>query len=246
MRVLKTYLSLSIPLEEVVPACNFVIEQGWAFYWATSEWSAREIEEAYHVAEKLNLITLVAEQCQHQYVFNSLFSSDAHDSSGMFYRERPEKEYERPFLCKYGLATTTFSSLAEGLPTSKSGEGQERIQKTKEITKIAEGLGTTITAVALAWVAGNPNASVVILGTPSKEQLLQNLEAVKVLPKLTPEVLEQIEEVLKNKPVLYVSHVVDWVDLCFVQSPVDFSQQARVGQVWSSAKKTRTKSICTL
>lgn len=53
-------------MEEVVRAFNYVIEKGWvrwsfvitfyglcsfrifqAFYWATSEWSAREIEEAY-------------------------------------------------------------------------------------------------------------------------------------------------------------------------------------------------------
>jgi hypothetical protein len=51
------------PMEEVVRAFNYVIEKGWvslkshvswscsrslqAFYWATSEWSARDIEEAY-------------------------------------------------------------------------------------------------------------------------------------------------------------------------------------------------------
>lgn len=34
-------------MEEIVRAFNYVIEQGWAFYWATSEWSAREIEEAH-------------------------------------------------------------------------------------------------------------------------------------------------------------------------------------------------------
>lgn len=50
-------------MEEVVRAFNFVIEKGWvshtliainpnlwraqAFYWATSEWSAVELEEAF-------------------------------------------------------------------------------------------------------------------------------------------------------------------------------------------------------
>jgi aryl-alcohol dehydrogenase-like predicted oxidoreductase len=37
----------SVPMEETVRAFTFVINQGWAFYWATSEWSAMEIEEAY-------------------------------------------------------------------------------------------------------------------------------------------------------------------------------------------------------
>ena len=71
-------------MEEVVRAFNWVIQQGWvgaisptdvrriddgwrqALYWATSEWSARDIEEAHHVATSLGLIGPVAEQCQHQ------------------------------------------------------------------------------------------------------------------------------------------------------------------------------------
>ena len=56
-------------MEEIVRAFNYVIERGWAFYWATSEWSARDIEEAWHVADRLGLVGPVAEQCQHQCVF---------------------------------------------------------------------------------------------------------------------------------------------------------------------------------
>ncbi|KAK0213431.1 NADP-dependent oxidoreductase domain-containing protein, partial [Desarmillaria ectypa] len=61
----------SVPMEEIVRAFNFVIEKGWVcrldsfgcnyFYWATSEWSAREIEEADHVASHLNIIAPIAE-----------------------------------------------------------------------------------------------------------------------------------------------------------------------------------------
>ncbi|KAF9055732.1 NADP-dependent oxidoreductase domain-containing protein [Panaeolus papilionaceus] len=200
----------SVPMEEIVRAFNFVIEQGWAFYWATSEWSAREIEEAHHVASKLNLIAPIAEQCQHH----------------MFHRERPEKEYHHLYK-KYGLGTTTFSSLASGLLTGKyndgipdgsrfsnhsdffkatisklqSPEGQEQIRKVKELTRLAEQeLGTTITALALAWVAKNPNTSTVILGASKPEQVLDNLKALEVIPKLTPEVMEKIEKILANSP----------------------------------------------
>lgn len=35
---------------------NFCIDKGWAFYWGTSEWSAAQIEEAWSVAERLDLI----------------------------------------------------------------------------------------------------------------------------------------------------------------------------------------------
>ncbi|KAF1773896.1 NADP-dependent oxidoreductase domain [Phytophthora cactorum] len=44
------------PMEEIVRAMNYVIEQGWAFYWGTSEWTAAEIMEACEVADRLGLI----------------------------------------------------------------------------------------------------------------------------------------------------------------------------------------------
>jgi len=200
----------SVPMEEIVRAFNYVIEKGWAFYWATSEWSAREIEEAHHIATKLNLISPIAEQCQHH----------------MFHRERPEKEYHHLYK-KYGLGTTTFSSLAGGLLTGKynngipddsrfanhsdflkstietlkSPKGQDQIHKVKELTKLAEEeLHTTVSALALAWVAKNPNTSSVILGASRPEQIIENLKAIEVIPKLTPEVMHKIEKILGNEP----------------------------------------------
>ncbi|KAG6840420.1 hypothetical protein C0991_006814 [Blastosporella zonata] len=161
----------------------------------------------------------------------------------MFHRERPEKEYD-PLYRKYGLGTTTFSSLAAGLLTGKYNdgipegsrfatvemfkksvaslqeeEGKEKIRKVRELTKLAADgkptnlrkihlminilateLQTTPTALALAWVAKNPNTSTVILGASSPEQLKENLKALEVLPRLTPEIMEKIEVILNNKP----------------------------------------------
>lgn len=38
------------PIEETVRAMNFVIDQGWAFYWGTSEWTAQQITEVHRWA----------------------------------------------------------------------------------------------------------------------------------------------------------------------------------------------------
>ncbi|KAI0778834.1 Aldo/keto reductase [Trametes elegans] len=200
----------TVPMEEVVRAFNFVIDQGWAFYWATSEWSAHEIEEAYHVASKLGLAAPIAEQCQHN----------------MFHRERPEKEYA-PLYQKYSIGTTVFSALASGLLTGKYNngipedsrfavhadffkdrlaklkgeEGQKQLQQVKDLAEFSEKeLGCSINHLALAWVAVNPNTSTVILGASKPEQIADNLKALDVIPKLTPEVLEKIEKILDNKP----------------------------------------------
>lgn len=201
---------ISVPMEETVRAFNFVIEKGWAFYWATSEWSAREIEEAYHVADKLGLIPPIAEQCQHH----------------MFHRERPESEYA-PIYKKYQIGTTVWSALASGLLTGKYNngipegsrydnhkdlfkntiqslneeEGMRKLEKVRALTELAEKeLGCTTAQLALAWVAVNPNTSTVILGASKPEQVVENLKAIEVLPKLTPEVLAKIEAILDNKP----------------------------------------------
>ncbi|KAF8167231.1 voltage-gated potassium channel beta-2 subunit [Crassisporium funariophilum] len=200
----------NVPMDEIVRAFNYVIDQGWALYWATSEWTAREIEEAHHVATKLNLIAPIAEQCQHN----------------MFHRERAEKEYQHLYK-KYHLSTTTYSSMAFGLLSGKyndgipegtrfsdhseefnsvvksleTPEGKQKILKIKELTKLAhDELGTTMAALALAWVARNPNTSTVILGASKPEQIIENLKALEVIPKLTPEILAKIDKILSNSP----------------------------------------------
>jgi aryl-alcohol dehydrogenase-like predicted oxidoreductase len=42
--------------------------------------------------------------------------------------------------------------------------------------------------------------STVILGASRLEQLQQNLGALEVVPKMTTEVMERIDEILGNKP----------------------------------------------
>lgn len=64
----------------------------------------------------------------------------------------------------------------------------------------AERLGGTPTHLALAWCAVNPNVSNVILGATKVEQLEDNLKALDMIPKLTTEVMEEIESVLQTKP----------------------------------------------
>ncbi|HEU4904209.1 MAG TPA: aldo/keto reductase [Flavisolibacter sp.] len=48
----------------------------------------------------------------------------------------------------------------------------------------------------------NPNVTTAILGATKREQLIQNLDALNALQKLTPEVMQQIDEIMDTKPVL--------------------------------------------
>ena len=197
----------STPIEETVRAMNDLILQGKVLYWGTSEWSAQQIMEAYSVARQYNLSPPTMEQPEYN----------------MFHRERVEAEYRRLYS-EIGLGTTIWSPLASGILTGKyngeipgdarinlpgygwlkksfkSPRGQERIRKAGELQKIAEEVGVSLTNLALAWCALNPNVSTVILGASKLSQLEDNLTALDILPLLTPDVLEKIEAILGNKP----------------------------------------------
>jgi aryl-alcohol dehydrogenase-like predicted oxidoreductase len=82
----------------------------------------------------------------------------------------------------------------------KTEEGQSKIKRVKELTKIAEELGGNTAQLALAWAAANPNVSTVILGATKPEQIVDNCGAMKLLPKLTEDVMARIEKILGNKP----------------------------------------------
>ena len=68
-------------------------------------------------------------------------------------------------------------------------------------------LQCTVAQLSLAWVAKvNPYTNAIILGATKSEQVVQNLRAIEVLPKLTPEIMEKIEKVLENKPTPIVGY----------------------------------------
>jgi voltage-dependent potassium channel beta subunit len=198
---------LHTPVEETVRAMNYLIDQGKAFYWGTSEWSPDKIMEAHAIARREHLIPPLMEQPEYN----------------MFSRERVEKQYVH--LCQeLGLGTTIFSPLDSGILTGKynqgipkgsrldlegfdwlredyeSQEGQEKIKKVAHLIPIAEELGCTMAQLALAWCLLNPNVSTVITGASRPEQVEENLASLEVVPKLTDEILARIEEILDNKP----------------------------------------------
>ena len=90
------------PIEESVYAMNDLINQGKILYWGTSEWSAQEIDYAFHVSEKYNLRPPVMEQPQYN----------------LLYKERFEKEYN-PIFKKHKIGSTTWSPLASGVLSGK-------------------------------------------------------------------------------------------------------------------------------
>ncbi|HSR53800.1 MAG TPA: aldo/keto reductase [Acidobacteriota bacterium] len=197
---------LETPVEETVRAMNFLIDQGYAFYWGTSEWTAERIREAYEVARREHLVPPLMEQPQYN----------------MFHRQRVEVEFHR--LYEIGLGTTIWSPLASGLLTGKYNdgipegsrldtegyewlrgivegeEGRRKLETVRRLAPVADELGCTQAQMALAWCLKNPNVSTVITGASRPEQVEENMKALDVADSLTPEILQRIEDILDNTP----------------------------------------------
>ena len=52
----------------------------------------------------------------------------------------------------------------------------------------------------MAWVLKNPNVASAITGASRVDQIYKSVKALDVVPKLTDEIMAEIEEILKNKP----------------------------------------------
>lgn len=193
------------PIEETVRAMSELIWRGDVLYWGTSEWSAQEIMEAYSIARQYNLIPPTMEQPQYH----------------LFHRQRVEQEYARLYEV-VGLGTTIWSPLASGLLTGKYNDGipddsrlmlpgyewlrsmyeredwQKRLAAVRELTSMAQELGTTMAKLAIAWCLKNPNVSTVITGASRPEQVVENMTAIAVVPQLTADVMTRIDGIVNS------------------------------------------------
>ena len=192
------------PIEETVRAMSDLVAQGKVLYWGTSEWSAKEVTEAYRIAHDLRLVPPTMEQPQYN----------------MFHRERVEKELA-PLCKRFGLGLTIWSPLASGLLTGKYNEGdpggtrislkeyawlrelfeneeaRQRLAKVKKLAKVAGDLGTTLPRLGLAWCLKNPQVSTVITGASKPAQVTENMKAGALVDKLDAAVMQRIEKILQ-------------------------------------------------
>jgi voltage-dependent potassium channel beta subunit len=188
------------PMEEVVRAMSDIVASGRAMYWGTSEWSADQLMEAWSIADKRNLYLPQMEQPQYN----------------LFTRDKVESEFTRLYD-GIGLGLTTWSPLASGVLTGKYSGGvpkdsrmalpgyewlresavtPERISAADRLAPIAAQLGASSAQLAIAWCAKNPRVSTVITGASRPAQVVENMKALDLLPKLDQGVMQAIEEAI--------------------------------------------------
>ncbi|KAH9286592.1 Voltage-gated potassium channel subunit beta-1 [Echinococcus granulosus] len=190
-------------IEEIVRACTFTVQQGWTFYWGTSNWPPGDIMEAHTVARLFHLVPPSME-CMEL----NLLQRDFH-------------EYGLPELCvKLGLGLVSGAPLAKGLLSGKylesiprysraslqgqkefreqihSKEGQDQLAQVSKLSKLAHRLGISLPQLSIAWCLKSDYVNSVILGAATVDQLQENLGAISAISTLTNPVLGEIENIL--------------------------------------------------
>lgn len=146
-------------------------------------------------------------------------------------RDKVEGQFQRLYE-RNGLGLTTFSPIKMGLLSGKYNEAgseapadsrfgvskenfaqvmrkkigtddwENEISVVRELKTVADSLGATQSQLAVAWCLKNPNVSAVVTGASRPEQLEENVGALKLLDKLTPEVMDEIDRITKKKVAL--------------------------------------------
>ena len=186
------------PLEETLQAMSDLVSQGKVLYYGVSEWAAPQLLEAQRIIEEKGLHPLSVIQPQYN----------------MF--DRYIEQQEITDICKaHGIGIVAFSPLAQGLLTGKYRKGreipedsravyqrdhqvnrlltEENLDIVEKLLPLAEQLGCSLSALALAWALRDPVVSSVICGASRAVQLAQNIEAGNVV--LPPEMLEEIDRI---------------------------------------------------
>ena len=187
------------PVEETVRAIEDLVKQGKILYWGTSMWSAPQIERAVAVSKANNVSRPVLEQP----IYN------------MLSRDQVEGDVEET-VHNNGVGLVVWSPLGGGLLTGKYNDGipensrakkndwfanevtEERLEKVRALTEVANDVGVGMPALALAWAMAHEDVSSVITGATKPSHVESNLEALDV--EMTDELEERIEEILDNRP----------------------------------------------
>ena len=185
------------PLEETVRAMEDLARQGKIIYWGVSEWTSKQMVEANAVAREIGARQIGVNQPRYS----------------LLYRY-PEAQVF-PACLEQGIGNVVFSPLAHGMLTGKYKPGQDAPSgtraadedtnsvikslywteqnklKAQEFAGIAEDLGTTAAALAVAWCLRNPAVTSAIIGATKVEQIEENANAADL--DIPDEVAERLE-----------------------------------------------------
>jgi len=192
------------PLEESLQAFEDLVRQGKVNYIGFSEWNSQQIKAALQIQKDNGWTRFVSSQPQYSMLWRVI-----------------EREVV-PLSEQEGIGQIVWSPIAQGILTGKylpgktpppgsratdkkSGAGfisrwmtDDVLTAVQDLRPIADGVGLTMSQLALAWALQNQNVSAVIMGATKPLQVKENVKAAGV--KLEPSVMAAIDIVLGGLP----------------------------------------------
>ncbi|MCC6483224.1 MAG: aldo/keto reductase [Armatimonadetes bacterium] len=185
------------PIEESLEAMDLLMRQGKVLYAGCSNYDTELLRDALLASERKGLPRIVSIQPRY-----SMF--DTHIETTLMKRCGAE-----------GIGMIVYSPLEQGLLTEKYLGGKapvgsrlddkaqeslltsENISALSALADIAHSRNAKLNQLALAWILTHPEITAPIVGATSPAQIEENAAASDVV--LTPEELQQIEEVLQKR-----------------------------------------------
>ncbi|WP_248928138.1 aldo/keto reductase [Paenibacillus hamazuiensis] len=189
------------PLEETLRTLDDLVRAGKIRYIGASNYAAWELMKALGISDRLGLARFTSIQPSYSLADRT-----------------PEQELV-PLCLDQGLGIIPYFPLAGGVLTGKYAAGspapegsrlakdpnfgkrldEARYELGAQVGKIAKELGTSASALSLAWLMQRPAVSTIIVGASRPEQVLDNHASVSL--HLDRETVEQLDRI--SEPFLY-------------------------------------------
>lgn len=210
------------PIAETVAAFSTAIDRGEALYWGTSMWPVDRITAALDEAAATHRAAPVVEQPEYNLFTRERVEMEyapltaVRDAAG---------SVEATTAPRRTLGLTIWSPLADGVLTNKYARGSApagsrfaldrsaaaadrlfhgvdryKVDAAAALAAALPRLGlddVSLTQVALAWTVASPAVSSCIMGATKVAHLEENLGAMAVVLRLTPEVLAEVDKVME-------------------------------------------------
>jgi aryl-alcohol dehydrogenase-like predicted oxidoreductase len=170
------------PIPETMATLHGFVISGKVRYIGCSNWAASQIVEAQWAAKEMHSTPFISLQPRYSLVARRI------------------EEDILPTCQRQGLGTLIYSPLGGGVltgkykrgepapPDTRAGRGgpwremldEQSLELAEQVGKVAAELGTTPTAVALAWVRSRRGVTSVIIGPRTFEQFEQNMEGFEI------------------------------------------------------------------
>jgi aryl-alcohol dehydrogenase-like predicted oxidoreductase len=187
------------PLEETMQAFADLVRMGKVLYIGVSEWTVDQLRAGHALAQDLG-IQLISNQPEYSMLWRVI-----------------EAEVV-PTSRELGISQVVWSPIAQGVLTGKYRPGEQPpegsratdekgganmikrwmsddvLTRVQELRPVAEEVGLSMAALAVAWVLQNDNVSTAIIGASRPEQVHDNATAAGV--GLSADVMDRIDKIV--------------------------------------------------